>query len=158
MRADSGEVDLGKLVEFDELMEDVEHGRSTPGDALDSLDSITGAAPRYPSWLSACAFGAASAAAAVLFQGGLAETLATFVIALGVFLLGRSLPRRPDTIGFFEPLAAFLVALLSVALAHSALPIDDRIVTVASLIVLLPGLTLTTGLTELATRHLGVSA
>ncbi len=154
VRADSGEVDLGKLVEFDELMEDVEHGRSTPGEALAALDSITEAPPRYPTWLSACAFGTVSASAAVLFQGGLAETLVTFAISLGVFLLGRVLPHRHDTIGFFEPLAAFLVALLSLVLAHSALPIADRIVTVASLIVLLPGLTLTTGLTELATRHL----
>ena len=154
VRGDSGEVNLGKLVEFDELMEDVEHGRTHAADAMATMEAIAGAPSRYPPLLLACSFGAASAAAAVLFQGGALETVVTFLLAFGVFFLGKGLPDRPDTIGFFEPLAAFLVAAVALVLGRSALALDDRVVTLASLIVLLPGLTLTTGLTELATHHL----
>jgi len=50
--------------------------------------------------------------------------------------------------------AAFVGALAALLVARHAFAVDDRVVTLASLIVLLPGLTLTTALTELATRHL----
>ena len=54
----------------------------------------------------------------------------------------------------FEPLAGFLVAFGALFIGRTLHPLDDRVVTLASLIVLIPGLTLTTGFLELASRHL----
>ena len=61
--------------------------------------------------------------------------------------------RRSAATRIFEPTAAFVVAFASIAVA-AFWPQSDRIVTLASLIVLFPGLSLTVAMNELATRHL----
>jgi uncharacterized membrane protein YjjP (DUF1212 family) len=134
-------------------MEDVEHGRATVGEGLERLERVATAPRRYPAGVTALAYGLASAGAARFFGGGLAEIAASFAIGPLIFGLGRLLPRRPASVELFEPLAAFVAAALALLLARVA-PLDDRVVTLSSLIVLLPGLTLTTAMTELATRHL----
>jgi len=154
VRGESGEVNLGKLVEFDEVLEDVEHGREEPGAATERLERIASAPSRFPAWVSALAFGTASGGAAAFFAGGPREIAASFAMAVGIYLLGRVFPRHAEATGVFEPLAAFLAAFTALVLSRLVPPLDDRVVTLASLIVLIPGLTLTTGFTELATRHL----
>ena len=154
LRGESGEVNLGKLVEFDEVMEDVEHGRLRPGEAVARLDAIAEARSRYPRVVALLGYATACASAAHFFAGGAWEIALAFVLAAVTFLLARLVPRRPDVVGLYEPLAAFLVGFLALAFTRLVQPIDDRAVMLASLIVLLPGLTLTTGLTELAARHL----
>lgn len=155
VRGNSGEVNLGKLVEFDEVMEDVEHGRVGVAAASERLEAIDRTPSTYHPLVTALAFGGASAAAARFFGGGLAEMVATFLLATCALQLGRVLTRRSDTVDLFEPVAAFLVAFVALAGARSPwLSYDDRTVTLASLIVFLPGLTLTTAMNELATRHL----
>ena len=154
LRGESGEVNLGKLVEFDEVMEDVEHGRCDASAAITRLDEIAGAPSRYSRRVSALGYSLACAGAACFFSGGPWEIGVAFLMAMGTFLLGRILPRRPDTVGLFEPLAGFLVAFGALFIGRTLHPLDDRVVTLASLIVLIPGLTLTTGFLELASRHL----
>ena len=154
IRAEPGAVNLGKLVEFDEVMEDVEHGRTGAREATLRLDAIAAAPPRFPLWLTALACGTASAGASVLFGGGLVELLVSLVIGAGIALLGRVLPRYPSTVGLLEPTASFLAAGTALLLARTLTPFDHRIVTLSGLIVLVPGLTLTIGFTELAVRHL----
>ena len=153
MRSDSGEVDLGKLVEFDETMDWVRDERLTPQEGLARLNVIAAAPSRYPLWLSALAFSGASSAAAVFFSGGIAEVLATAGLSLLTFLMAVRLSKGMDSIGIFEPLAAFTTALFAALAAH-LWGLDARIVTLAGLVVLLPGLTLTLGFLELAMRHL----
>ena len=154
VRGESGEGNLGKLVEFDEILEDVEKGRSRPAEALPRLDAAARAGPRRPALATALAFGVASASAARLFGGAEIEIGLAFAMALGIFALGRGLPRPPDAVGLYEPVAAFAVALAALLASRWAGSFDDRVVTLASLVVLLPGLSLTVGMQELATRHL----
>lgn len=153
IRSDSGEVDLGKLVEFDETMDRVRDRELTPEEGLARLEEIAASGSRYPEWGSALAFGLASAGAAVFFHGGPLEVLWTFLLSLGTFSLARLSPGGHDAVGVFEPLAAFLTASLAAAGAFW-FGLDARIVTLAGLIVLVPGLTLTVGMIELAMRHL----
>jgi len=154
LRIEPGAVDLGKLVEFDQVLEDVEHRRATVADGLARLEQVAAAPPRFGPALTALAFGLASAGAARFFGGGLAEIGVSFALGPVIFALGRLLPRRPASVELYEPLAAFLAAGSALLLSRLALPCDDRIVTLSALIVLLPGLTLTIAMTELATRHL----
>lgn len=160
VRGNSGEVNLGKLVEFDEVMEDVEHGRTEVVQASARLEAIESRATGYPFLVTVLAFGLASAGAARFFGGGLAEMGMTFLLSVGALMLGRVLTRRADTVDLFEPVAAFLVAFAATSGSHlPGIAYNEKTVTLASLIVFLPGLTLTTALNELATRHLvsGVS-
>ena len=154
LRANGGELNLGKLVEIDELMESVEHRRIGMDEGLARLESIDTSPPRWSSISKAFAFGLASAGAARFFGGGLPEILLALAIGPCLFLLGRVLPKQQSENGLFEPIAAFLAAMAALLVARYAMPIDDRVVILSSLIVLIPGLTLTTAMTELATRHL----
>lgn len=154
MRVEPGEIDLGKLVEFDEVMEDVEDGRAPLTEATARLDAIDRAPSRYGAALRVLAFGLASAGAARFFGGGPAEVVLSLVLGAGIGLFERAVARRPLQVGVFEPLAAFLVSFASLSAAAARGPLDHRVATLAALIVLLPGLTLTVAVTELATRHL----
>ncbi len=55
--------------------------------------------------------------------------------------------RRTDRV--FEPLAAFIASLLAAVIATAGFPISVFLVTLAGVIVLIPGLMLTTAMTEL---------
>ena len=56
--------------------------------------------------------------------------------------------------GLFEPLAGFVAATLALWISPWIQPMDDRLATLASLIIILPGLSFTVAMTELASRHL----
>ena len=136
LRIASSEVDLGKLVELDELLEDVEHGRCDLVLGRARLEGIASAAPRYGPFALAAAFGLASGGAARFFGGGLAEVLASFWVGIGLFGLQSLLRRMPTSDGLLVPLSAFLAAF-GALLASQHFALDSRIVTVGGLIVLL---------------------
>ena len=154
LRLDAGELNLGKLVEFDEIMKSVEHGRVTPRAAMPLLDSIAVAPSRYGNGLATLAFAVAAAGAAGLLGGGVVDIACSAVIGVALAFVGRGFPRRPDAVGALEPLSAFVAAMLAALAATLAPTVDVSVVTISSLIILVPGLALTMGLAELASRHL----
>jgi len=153
-RTEPGEVNLGKLVEFDEVLEAVEHGQLDVQTGIERLDQVAESGPRYGAKLVCLAFAVASAGAARLFGGGWAEMIGSALLGAFVYLTCRALGQRADSAGTVEPIAAFMAALAAMLLARFALAMDAHLVTLAALIVLLPGLTLTVGMIELSTRHL----
>ncbi|MEZ6015391.1 MAG: threonine/serine exporter family protein [Planctomycetota bacterium] len=154
MRVEPGDVNLGKLVEFDELLEDVEARRVDVPSALAALRALSTAPERYGVGWSVLAFGLASATAARFFGGGLVEVLASLALGVVIGVLGRYSQREPGVASIFEPISGFLAAFAGLALRRAGVEVDDRIVALAGIIVLVPGLTLTVALIELATRHL----
>src|SRR5690606_23048224 len=82
LRVDPGEVNLGKLVEFDELLDDVSARRLDLPTALARMQALGAAPDRYGQWWTVFAFGIASATAGRFFGGGMVEVLVSF--ALGV--------------------------------------------------------------------------
>jgi uncharacterized membrane protein YjjP (DUF1212 family) len=154
VRVEPGNVDLGKLAEFDEVLERLADGKIGATEALTELNQLASTGSRWPSALRACAFGWTSGTAAVLFRGGIAEAGLSACIGIAIVVLSLLLPRKPATVGLFEPMAAFLSAALAIIGAQLLPGVDHRLVALASIIVLLPGLTLTTAFTELATHHL----
>jgi uncharacterized membrane protein YjjB (DUF3815 family) len=76
------------------------------------------------------------------------------VIGLVTGQLARSLERTSRTSRLFEPLASALAALVATAAATLVAPLSVYVATLAGIIYLIPGFSLTVALTELATRHL----
>ncbi len=154
LRVEPGAVDLGKLAQVEHLAGDVARGRCTPSEGTDALMRIDAAPSRYGSTIRIVAFGLASAAACRFLGGGAKEILVGTVLglALGIFSIATPPDSRVGRV--FEPLAAFLVSAATIGLAHLVGPISVLIASLSGLIVLIPGLTLTTAMTELATRHL----
>ena len=154
LRVEPGDVDLEKLSRLDAVLTRVLHGSLTPRRASEQVDVIVAAPTRYGPVLSTLAFALASASAARFFGGGLSEIAATFAIGLGIGLLALLVGGRPNAGRLFEPLAALGAALGAVLWSAAVQPVAYEQVVLGALIVLIPGLTLTVSLAELASRHL----
>jgi uncharacterized membrane protein YjjP (DUF1212 family) len=154
VRAAPGSDDLGKLARLDTVLRDVVAGAMTVPEAEHAVAAIESAAPRYGPVSTTLAFAVASACAARFFGGGLREVVAGGLIGLVLGALDRLVARIPRAAPLFEPAAAFVAALLAAVAATVWSPCSAFIATLGGLIVLVPGLTLTVALTELATRHL----
>jgi len=154
LRVEPGDVSLGKLAELEHVSVEVAQGRLSAVDGADTITRIVAAPSPYGPALTTLAFGALSGAACEFLGGGGREILVATLLGLGLglFALAAAAHRRLGRV--FEPLAAFLVSGAAVGLAQLAGPLSVLIATLAGLIVLVPGLTLTTAMTELATRHL----
>lgn len=153
-RIDAGEIDIGKLVEFDEVLEQLEDGEIDLDSAREKLQRIDDQPARYPNWIVAVASAAGCGAAAVFFGAGLPESITAGVLGCITFLLIWFLRIVRVESAMMEPLAGFTVAILALIAAKWVWPLDDRLTTLAALIILIPGLTFTIAMTELASRHL----
>ncbi|MCH2121755.1 MAG: threonine/serine exporter family protein [Planctomycetota bacterium] len=154
IRSDAGDVDLGKLVEFDEVLEDLEDGQIDLVVARERMLALSEAPQRYASLAVAVASGVASGGAAVFFGGGIREVLVALVLGGILFGVAWLTQRLKSPVGLFEPLAGFVAATLALWISPWIQPMDDRLATLASLIIILPGLSFTVAMTELASRHL----
>lgn len=154
LRVQPGETDLGRLAALDAATLEVVRGRASIAEGIATVQAIIAAPPRYPAWLVTLAFGVLSGAVARFFGGGVREIGAGLVTGLFVGLLAWVAGRVPGLARVFEPAAAFLGTALATALVAWAGPMSLYITTVAGIVALLPGLVLTTAMSELANRHL----
>jgi uncharacterized membrane protein YjjP (DUF1212 family) len=153
LRVEPGEVNLGILTQLHRLIgEELETGMGAAL-GLRRLAEIVAAPAPYPRWLTTVSHALASGGAALFLGGGFREFAIASILGLGIGVLGLLAGWWPKLKPIFEPLAAFAVALCAHLLAHAWAPASVFVVTLAGLIVLVPGFTLTVALTELATRH-----
>lgn len=154
LRAESGEIDLAKLARLDRLATDVAEGRVSTQQGRQVIREVLASKRRADRTLTLLGFTVVSGAAAPFFGGGLAESLTAATIGLAsgglAVLLGRT------TVGTraYELIAAFVATVIAQAAARATQNVAPDIATLAGLIVLVPGLTLTTALSEVATRNL----
>ena len=153
-RVTPGNIDLGRLAELETMIESVARGELAPDRALAAIEALRKAPRHYPRGLTGLCWGLASASAAVFLGGSIPEVVVAGAIGLVNGALSWLAERRPSAARLFEPTAAAFAAFAATAAAHFAPPTSVYIATVAGLIVLLPGYTLTTALAELAGRHL----
>ncbi|MEM8712522.1 MAG: threonine/serine exporter family protein [Planctomycetota bacterium] len=155
LRVDPGGVDLGKLVDIDELLDSIEGGRLTPDEGMERMEALDARAPRWSGPWGVLGHALAASTAALFFGGQPLDIGLSLVLGALIGVLEIVFARRHGVAGVFEPLAAFLAAFGSVAAAHlTGGAVNDGVVAIASIIVLLPGLSLTVAMLELATRHL----
>jgi uncharacterized membrane protein YjjP (DUF1212 family) len=152
-RVEPGEVDLGRLVAVEDVLRLVETGAVQVPAARRRLEAIARAAPAYPPLAAVLAHGLVAATAALLFGGGTREACVAAAIGVAAGLLAVACSRSPRLRHLFEPLAAAVAGGASYALARTVVPHADDLVTLASLIVLVPGLSFTVAMVELSTRH-----
>lgn len=154
MRVEPGGVQLERLAALDGIADAVADGSLDAQPALARIEALTSAPPRYGRVLTLIAYACSSAAAARFLGGGAREVAWAGAIGVAVGALSYGIARMPAAQRLFEPLAAFFAALIAGALASLTGPGHVFVATLAGIIVLIPGLTLTTATIELATRHL----
>jgi uncharacterized membrane protein YjjP (DUF1212 family) len=154
IRVEPGDMDLERLTLLDVLADDVIQGRLSPAEGAHRVEKILARPARYGPALQLVCWALAGGAAARLFGGGLKEMAVAAVSSLAIGALGQLTRRRPSTARVLEPVAALLASAFAALVASVAGPLSVQVATLAGLIVLLPGLTLTVALNELAMRHL----
>jgi uncharacterized membrane protein YjjP (DUF1212 family) len=154
IRLPPGETDLYKLCEADRIAEDVMAGRldlASGHVALLALDR-----PRSANWdaMQVVAFGLASAAVAGLLRLPWLDIATAGGTGLLIGLLELAKGRHPQLKEAGDASAALLAAFVAIAVASFIGPLNLNPVIIVSLIVLLPGMTLTNAVNELTSQHL----
>ena len=153
-RIDAGAINLGKLVEFDEALEDLEDGLATVQETSSRIDSIEAAPAKFGRFWPIVAGSIATACATVLIGGGWREVLFAFLMGILLLCWDLILKRWAPQEFALEFTAGFLAAIMALIVGAAWTSFDDRTATLGSLIVLVPGFSFTVALTELANRHL----
>ncbi len=153
-RVDSGQVDVDKLICFDETLEQLEAGDISVKAASQRFDEIANSPSPYADWLTIAACAISCGSVAVFFRGTVAEIIAALFVGLLIAVFEWVNVKVKWEAGLLEPVAGFLAAFMSLAIANYIAPVDDRLVALAALIVLIPGLRITVALNELAVGHL----
>ncbi|HRP06957.1 MAG TPA: threonine/serine exporter family protein [Gemmatimonadales bacterium] len=154
IRVSPSDSNLGKLARVDQITRDVIGGRLTPAEGNDAIHAVESAPPDYGPVVTTLAFGIASGSAARFLGGGASEMLAGLLIGWVIGLLAILAEHHPPLGRIFEPVAAFTASVVVTLAAAFGAPVSVLLATLSGVIILIPGLTLTTAFTELSTRHL----
>ncbi|NNF07581.1 MAG: threonine/serine exporter family protein, partial [Candidatus Eisenbacteria bacterium] len=153
LRVQPGNVDLEKLCQLDELMQSLADNEISLSEVTPQLDAIENAPPRYGWKMNLFAFSVTSAAATCFFGGTARDFLAAGVLGLLVGLILRVAQLKHRVGLMVYPIAGIVVAFLS-HVAAMQFQTTVYVVSLSSLVVLLPGLSLTLAISELATQNL----
>ncbi|MFT6254802.1 MAG: uncharacterized membrane protein YjjP (DUF1212 family) [Granulosicoccus sp.] len=154
VRVKPGELDLGSLARIDELVDEVASEQRTLSEALERLDDIANKTLPYGQLLAFLSYGGASGAFAMLMQTNWNSVIWSSLIGFAVFSFQFWSEKSQRIAGVLEPLVALISALLASAIAVYDPTLNVPLVILSSIIVYIPGLALTLGLSELSARHL----
>lgn len=149
-----GEVDLEKLDRVDAILGKVLRDEMTPREALGAISAVRAAPTRYHPLLVVLCVGIASAGASRFFGGSWIDLLVAASVGLLVGCIGLFTQRHRQTARVTDFASALLASLTATLLAGRFEGLTPGIVIISSLIVLVPGLTLTVAINELATKNL----
>ena len=154
LRVQPGEPNLGHLSRLDAIMSDVVDGRITASEGSVRIGQLLSEPPRWSATQTMVAFVLASAGVSCFFGVTVFEACVASVLGLVAGLCALTAGRVRGLAPVLEPFTAAVVATIAFFVAGITGGGNAYQTTLAGLIVLLPGLTFTIGLTELSTRHL----
>lgn len=154
VRVTPGEIDLGSLARIDELVDELINGERTLEEAIDRLKEVNKKPPPYGVFLTFLAFGASSGAFAMLMHTSWNDVFWATLLGFVTFLFVVWAERSRRVTELLEPLSALTASLLASAISLIDPSINIPMVILSTIIVFIPGLSLTVGLSELAARHL----
>jgi len=153
-RVEPAGVDLGLVAAIDELIDRLADGSLASDQALAALGEIHHRPTPYPRWLGRLSWGVSSAATAIFLGGDWHDVAIGGAIGFAIGLAAATLESRPRAARVFEPAAAAFAAFVATSAAVLWPSVSTYIATLAGIIFLIPGYTLTVALAELAQRHL----
>jgi uncharacterized membrane protein YjjP (DUF1212 family) len=153
-RVEPGGISLGKLADIDGNARAVVDGSLAPSEALARIEAIEQQPPPFSRLLETIASGGASGAACRLLGGGAGDIVVATGLGILVGLLGVAAGRLRLQHGLFELIASALVSAAALMAASFGLGVSPAVSTLAGLIIVIPGFSLTIAMAELAARHL----
>lgn len=147
-------VDLDAIARLDGLVQDALHGRLDADDALVALGDVQDHPLHRPWPVVLAAYAIAGTALTPVLGGGWREAGAAALVGLVVGAIALSTSRTARTEPMVAPIAAVAASFFAALLVRLGVDASADVVTLAALVTLLPGMTLTIGMRELATEHL----
>lgn len=154
LRLEPAQPNLSELSALDEIGDEVMAGRLDVVEASTQLRALDRGPDARDRSGVVFAFGLASAAVAGLLRTSWADIAVAGALGTIIGTLDVASRRKPHLAAASEAIAAILATVLAAGFAHFVAPLSIQTVVIAALIVLMPGLTLTTAVTELATGQL----
>jgi len=154
VRVNPGDLDLGSLARTDELVEELASGQRTLLESIERLSEIENKPPPYSHLVTFWAFGCSGGAFAMLMATSWNDVFWSFLMSLVVYLFVIWSSRSKGVTKMLEPLVAMVSAFFVSGIMHLDPHINMSLVVLSSIIAFIPGLALTLGLRELASRDL----
>jgi uncharacterized membrane protein YjjP (DUF1212 family) len=148
-----GEADLTKMMSLDRVFNLVIEGDVSAEDGIAEVKRIVRAAPRYPVWMIVMCFGITGFCAGNFLGGAFKEMIASGVVGLVVGMLVQFTGRKREFSRLMEFLSGFGAAMIAGLLTIPMGEYHTTVPVIAGIIILLPGLTLTISMVELAMKH-----
>lgn len=154
IRVSPGQDDLRNLSEVNEIADRVIDGELDIVEGFRLLHEIRDRPSGRGRALEALSYGIAAAAVAAILNSSWADIAAACAIGCVVGVLAVVCEMRPRLRTSLEAISALLATVIATLISVYVEPLTLKSVVLASLIVLLPGLALTTAVRELSTQHL----
>ncbi len=154
IRVSPGQDDLRSLSEANEIADRVIDGVLDIDEGSRLLREISDRRSGRDRALEALSYGIAAAAVAAILKTSWADLIAAGAIGTAVGVLAVICELRPRLRLSLEAISGFMATLAATLISVYVVPLTLQSVVLASVIVLLPGLTLTTAVRELSTQHL----
>lgn len=154
LRLEPGDIQLGALAKLDAIAEQVVAGTMSLDEAWQAMHALDRPFDVRQQLATVGAFGLAAAAVAGLLRTAWIDVSVAAVIGLLIGWIAILSGPRPHLAAAFEAVAALVATVLAMAFSHFVAPLSVQTVIVAALIVLMPGLSLTTAVAELASQQL----
>ncbi len=154
LRLEPGDIHLGNLAALDRIAEDVVAGTMSAEAAWDAMRALDRPFTARQQLAMVAAFGLAAASVAGLLRTGWIDIAVAAALGLAIGWIVLLSTTRPHLYAASEAVAALIATVLATAFSHFVAPLSLQTVIVAALIVLMPGLTLTTSIAELASQQL----
>jgi len=155
VRVPPGEVNLKRLCQIDEIGDQVIDGRLDLAAGRQRLREFGQTRrSRAENVALVASYGVSAASIAMILHTASFGVGVAGAIGLLIGLIYLAAATRPNLAAAAEALSALLATLIATALAVYVAPLAVRSVVIASLIVLMPGMTLTTAVRELSSQHL----
>lgn len=155
LRLSPGEVDLKSLCLVDEIADQVIEGRL---DLAEGRRRLRAVGSRKPSkgmlLLTLAAYSVASACVAAILLTGWAGVASAGAIGLVTGVIAQIARTRANVAAAFEAISALAATVIATLISVYLIPIQVRSVVIASLIILLPGMSLTAAVRELSSQDL----
>lgn len=154
-RVDPGTPNLGSLAQAHEVVEQISTNEITIKEANSALETLENKKRIYSNPLTAVAFALSGGAFAMLVRSTALDVILASFLGLIVFFIVASAQHSKRIDKMMEPLSTFITAILAVFISKTFdLNVNIELAVLSSVIVFIPGLSLTVGLNELSARHL----
>ncbi len=147
------DVNLRKILLLDELGDKMIAHQISLEEANQELEAIIKRKSFHPFW-DILAYGVLALSSTIFFGGSYIDITAAFFLGLIAGIVNSACNREESTYRFQEFLTAFVASASACILFIYSQNFSIQLVTLTSLIVLMPGLSLTIAMTELATHNL----